>query len=97
MSESYPSDAFPTGPEPAPGKIEAKTKFGAYATYAGAFVLFAILTNTTTDLTFLPDWLETLIYPLVPALASFAGSYLKSHKPGAMSLSAKRALGRFGS
>lgn len=89
------TDAYPTGPEPGPGKVESKTKIGAYVTYAGAFALFAILTSTATDLSFLPDWLETLVYPLVPALASFVGSYLAKHKPGAMSLSAKRALGHF--
>lgn len=94
-TDAYPSDAYPTGPEPSPGKVEEKTKFGAYATYAGAFVLFAILTNTATDLSFLPDWLEVVIYPLVPAAASWVGSYLKSHKPGRLSLSARRAMGKF--
>lgn len=92
--DTYPTDAYPTGPEPSPGRVEEKTKFGAYVSYAGAFVLFAILTNTATDLSFLPDWLETLVYPLVPALASFAGSYLKSHQPGRLSLSALRAAAR---
>jgi hypothetical protein len=91
------TDAYPTGPEPSPGKVESKTKAGALVSYAGAFVLFAILTNTATDLSFLPDWLETVIYPVVPALAAFLGSYLKNHRPGAMSLSAKRALGHYGS
>jgi hypothetical protein len=81
-TEAYPAPA---------GPVETKTKAGALATYAGAFVLFAILTNTATDLSFLPDWVETLIYPLIPALASFLGSYLKSHKPGQLSLSARRA------
>ncbi len=91
------TDAYPTGPQPGPGRVEEKTKVGAYATYAGAFVLFAILTNTATDLSFLPDWLETLVYPLVPAAASWVGSYLKSHKPGRMSVSARRALGQYSS
>lgn len=87
------NDAYPTGPQPGPGKVESKTKAGAWATYAGAVVLFAVLTNTATDLSFLPDWLETLVYPAVPALASFLGSYLKNHKPGRFSLSARRAMG----
>jgi hypothetical protein len=91
------TDAYPTGPEPGPGKVEAKTTAAAWSTYAGAFVLFAILTNTATDLSFLPDWVETLVYPAVPALAAFLGGYLKSHKPGKMSLSARRALGNYGS
>jgi len=77
-------------PPPA-GRVETKTKAGAIAAYVSAFVLFAVLTNSSTDLTFLPDWLETIIYPLLPALVSFLASYLKSHKPGQLSLSAKRA------
>lgn len=88
------SDAYPTGPQPGPGPVETKTKIGAWSTYAGAFVLFAILTSSATDLSFLPDWLEVVLYPLVPALASFLGSYLKSHKPEQMSLSARQAVGR---
>jgi hypothetical protein len=83
---------YPTGPKPPRGPVEEKTKAGAYATYAGAFVLFAILTNTATDLSFLPDWLETVLFPLVPALASWLGGYLKNHKPGRMSESAVRAV-----
>jgi drug/metabolite transporter superfamily protein YnfA len=85
-----------TAPEPAQaaGPIEAKTKAGAYAAYAGAFVLFAILTSTATDLSFLPDWVETILYPLVPAIVAFLGSYMKSHEPGKLSLSAIRAARR---
>lgn len=89
------TDAYPTGPEPGPGKVEEKTKAGAYVSYVGAFLLFALLTNTSTDLSFLPDWLEVAVYPLIPAAASFLGSYLKSHRPGRLSLSARRALGQF--
>ncbi len=95
MSEgALPSDAYPTGPAPSPGKVETKTSAGAWATYVGAFVLFAVLTSTATDLSFLPDWLEVALYPVLPALASFLGSYLKSHHPGRLSLSARRAMGR---
>lgn len=94
MSDAQSTDAYPTGPEPGPGKVESKTKAAAWSTYAGAFVLFTVLTNTATDLSFLPDWLETVLYPLVPAAAAFLGGYLKNHKPGRLSLSARRALGR---
>lgn len=87
-------EAYPTGPQPSPGRVEQKTKFGAYATYAAAFVVFAVLTNTATDLSFLPDWVETIIYPLVPAAASWLGSYLTSHKPGRLSRSALAAAHR---
>jgi len=79
---------------PSAGPVEEKTKAGAIAAYVGAFTLFAILTSTETDLTVLPDWLETIIYPLLPALVGFLGSYLKSHKPGRMSLSGQRAARR---
>jgi uncharacterized membrane protein YhdT len=86
---SNPAEA----PPPA-GAVETKTKAGAIAAYVSAFLLFAVLTNSSTDLTFLPDWLETIIYPLLPALVSFLASYLKKHKPGQLSLSAKRAAAR---
>lgn len=86
----------PVSHEPIPpaGPVEEKTKAGAIAAYVGAFVVFAVLTNSSTDLTFLPDWLETIIYPLLPALISFLASWLKSHKPGRLSLSARRAAGQ---
>lgn len=82
---------MPTAPLPTAGPVETKTKAGAYATYVGAVLVFAVLTNTTTDLSFLPDWVETLLYPLIPALASLLGSYMTSHKPGQMSASAQYA------
>lgn len=89
-----PNEAYPTGPAPSPGRVEEKTKAGALVAYAGAFVLFAILTNTATDLSFLPDWVETILYPLIPAVASLLGAYLKNHKPGRMSRSAIVAVNR---
>lgn len=88
------TDAYPTGPRPGPGPIEEKTKAGAYVTYAAAFLMFTVLTGTGTDLSRLPDWLETVLYPLIPAAASWLGSYLKSHEPGRLSISARRALNR---
>ncbi len=81
--------AQPVGPG---GPVEAKTKAGAVAAYVGAFLLFAVLTSTATDLSFLPDWLETLVYPVIPAVGALLGSYLQRHKPGQMSLSAYRAM-----
>lgn len=85
-----------TMPEPivGTGPVESKTTAASYAAYAGAFVLFAILTSTATDLSFLPDWLETIVYPLVPALVALLGGYMKNHKPGQLSDSALRAARR---
>lgn len=84
-----------TVPEPIDStRPETKTTAGALATYVGAFTLFAILTSTATDLSFLPDWLETIIYPLAPAVIGFLGSYMKSHKPGQLSASALAAARR---
>lgn len=88
------SDATAPAASDRKGPVEEKTKVGAIATYLGAFALFALLTNTATDLSFLPDWLETLAYPLVPAAASFLGGYLKRHKPGKLSRSALEAARR---
>jgi len=88
------TDAVAPEPIVGAGPVESKTTAGALAAYAGAFVLFAILTSTATDLSFLPDWLETIIYPLVPALVGFLGAYVKAHKPGQLSVSALRAARR---
>lgn len=88
------TDATAPQPTDTGGPVESKTTAGALAAYAGAFVLFAILTSTATDLSFLPDWLETIIYPAVPALVGFLGSYVRSHKPGKLSVSALRAARR---
>lgn len=78
-------------PPQATGPVEAKTKAGAIATYAGAFVLFAILSATGNDPSFLPSWANTILLPLVPALLGFLASWLKAHKPGELSASALRA------
>lgn len=88
------TDDFAPEPAHTDGPIETKTKAAAWFAYAGAFVLFAILTSTATDLSFLPDWLETLIYPLIPAVVALLGSYMTAHKPGQLSLSAIRAARR---
>jgi hypothetical protein len=88
------TDASSPDPYQPAGPVEAKTRAGAYAAYAGGFLLLAILTTVCTDLSFLPDWLETLLYPLIPALIGFLGSYMKSHEPGRLSLSAIRASRR---
>ncbi len=87
---SNPAEAPPAGG----GAVETKTSAGAIWAYVGAMLLFAILTSTETDLTPLPDWLETFLYPIIPGLVGFLGSYLRSHKPGQMSSSAYRALHR---
>jgi hypothetical protein len=90
-------EPYPTGPEPVTpdGPVEEKTKAGALATLAGAFILFTVLSSVTTDMiASWPDWVETPLYSLILAGASFAGAYLKSHKPGRLSLSALRAAAR---
>lgn len=84
-------------PPQATGPVEAKTKAGALATYAGAFVLFAILGATGNDPSFLPAWASAVLLPLVPTLLGFLASWLKSHKPGEMSASALRAARGTGS
>lgn len=84
MTDS-PITASPAGP------IEAKTKAGAIATYAAAFVLFAVLSATGANLTFLPGWLSTILLPLIPTAVGFLASWLKSHQPGQLSASALRA------
>lgn len=87
-------DPVPAGP----GKVETKTKFGALGAYLGAVLLLGVLTSSSSDLVnALPDWLETIVYPALPAATAFLAAYVKSHRPGLLSRSARvaaRSTGR---
>lgn len=70
---------------PAPkGPVEKKVKASAYATYGGVVLLMLIMQGVSNDpgmIAFLPDWLETLIIPLVPAGLTWAAGYRAKHTP----------------
>jgi hypothetical protein len=75
--------------------VERKTTIASVVTYAACVGLLGLLNATTTAnlIAGLPDVVEAFVIPLVPALVSFLTGYMVSHKPGAMSASARRALG----
>lgn len=76
-------------------KVERKTLFSALAAYVIPLLALGAA-NWLGDANLfdsMPDWLETILAPLIPALSAFLVGYGTSHRPGAMSLSARRALG----
>lgn len=79
-----------TQPIPAKVKkpIELKVKAGALGSYVAAAAGMVILGSTVTDFIHsLPDVVETVLYPIVPAAASLLAGYLRSNKPDYLSQS----------
>jgi len=69
-------------PEKAP--VEAKVKAATLATYLGSVGVLAVLQAVSGDLSliaFLPDWLETILVPLVPTAITAVSSYKADHTP----------------
>lgn len=69
---------------PAKGPVEKKVAWASVGTYLGLVVLLAVVNAVNADATLisgLPDWLETLLLPLVPAMVSFLGGYTAKHTP----------------
>lgn len=89
------SEANAPEPTTGAGPVESKTTFGAVGAYVGAFLLLTVLSSTSTDMIHdWPDWIETPVYALIAGATAFLSAYLKSHKPGKLSLSALRAARR---
>jgi hypothetical protein len=69
------------------GPVEAKVKASTIASYIGAFLLTALANGVQDEDHALilgnafPEWLETLLLPLLPALASFAAGWAARHTP----------------
>lgn len=74
--------AAPTAPSRGP--VEKKVTWASLGTYLGAVAGLAILNAVSADATLisgLPDWLETLLLPLVPAGIAFFSGYQAKHTP----------------
>lgn len=64
--------------------IEKKVKAGTAATYLVSVAALAVIGAVSDNpllISGLPDLLEALILPILPALAAFAGGYRAKHTP----------------
>ena len=67
-------------------KPETKVKLASLATYIASTAGLALLGIYATDYSdSLPDWLEAVLYPLVPALAALLTGYQAKNKPADLS------------
>lgn len=72
--------SFNTAPAP---KVETKVKAASIFSYFGLLALLAILNGVTdTNLVAgLPDWIEVLVAPVIPAAVGLVAGYVASHTP----------------
>ncbi|GII89726.1 hypothetical protein Ssi03_77160 [Sphaerisporangium siamense] len=73
-------------PDPAPSKrpVEAKVKAAGVGAFLGSIGLLAILQAVDADhslIDFLPDWLETVLIPLIPTGITVAAGWRAQHTP----------------
>lgn len=63
--------------------VERKVTAATLGSYAGGVALLALLNAvTTTNLVAgMPDWLETLIAPVVPAAVALVAGFVARHTP----------------
>lgn len=64
--------------------IEAKVKASTVGAYLLSLAGLAIVNAVTDDASLLgplPDWLETVVVPLLPAAAAFLAGYQAHHTP----------------
>jgi hypothetical protein len=75
------SEYDPT-PPPAPA-VESKVKVASIATYLGLLALLAILNGVsdTNLVTGLPDVVEVLVAPMIPAAIGLVAGYVAKHTP----------------
>lgn len=74
------------------GKMELKVKASAAASYLASLAGLTALGTVTDYVESLPDQIEVLVYPFVPALVSLAAGYLKRNRPGLISQSTREAV-----
>lgn len=72
-----------SSPSAAPAPVEAKVKAASIASYVGLAALLAILNAVTeTNLVSgLPDVIEVLVAPVIPAAITLVAGYKARHTP----------------
>lgn len=66
------------------GKVEKKVTAATIGTYVAGVVLLAILTGVQSNpglISGFPDWLESILLPLVPAAVAFLSGWNAKHTP----------------
>lgn len=64
--------------------VEWKVQAAALGTYLGSVATLTVLQLVNSNLSligFLPDWLETIIIPLLPTAVAWAAAYRAKHTP----------------
>lgn len=80
-------------PVPVRGKTEWKVKAAALATYLISLAGVTLLDTTVTDYVHaLPDWLESVVYPVIPALGALLAGRAARTKPDYLSPSTVEAV-----
>jgi hypothetical protein len=73
-----------TTPVTIPAPVEKKVKAATIATYFGSVAILAILgavSNNPLLISGLPDWIEAIVIPVIPALVTFFTAYRTKHTP----------------
>lgn len=73
-----------TTPVTTPAPIEKKVTAATIATYFGSVVMLAILGAVSSNpllISGLPDWIEAILIPVIPALVTFFTAYRTAHTP----------------
>ena len=73
----------PATPLPADtGKVEPKVKVSAVAQYLAGLVLVALVSGLQDGnlISFLPDWVSTIVAPLIPSALAFLAAYNARHQ-----------------
>lgn len=68
----------------APAPIEKKVKTATVATYIGSVIILAVLGAVSSNpllISGLPDWIEAILIPVIPALVTFFTAYQTEHTP----------------
>lgn len=67
-----------------PAPIEKKVKAATVATYVGSVIILAVLGAVSSNpllISGLPDWIEAILIPVIPALVTFFTAYQTEHTP----------------
>lgn len=65
-------------------KAEPKVKAATAGAYLGLLAVLTVLQTVSGNLdliSFLPDWLETFLIPLIPGLVAYVAGYVAKHAP----------------
>lgn len=70
------------------GKVETKVKAATFGAYLASTAGLIFLSTTATDLVkSLPDWLEVIVYPVIPGAIAFLSGYQAKSKAGSLARS----------